>query len=385
MQKLISITATESISPLGTSQTEIWENYLKPNHHLSSELFSDKPTWVARIPEEIQYIISELRASDNKYKALDDTVLFAIYASRQAIKYVGWKAEDNFGINIGSSRGATGLFEKYHKSFLESKVSDTLSSPTTTLGNISSWVAHDLQTKGPNISHSITCSTALHSVLNGIAWINSGMCDKFLVGGSEAPLTPFTIAQMKALKIYSKSKSEYPCHALDLNKAKNTMVLGEGAAMICLEEGDKEYALAKITGIGYATEVLEHNISISSDAKCFQKSMVMALGELNPNEVDVIIMHAPGTVKGDTSEYKAIEKVFGNSLPALTSNKWKIGHTFGASGALSLELGALMLQKQKFIRIPYFEEQTIPKQINTIMVNAVGFGGNAVSILLRKN
>jgi 3-oxoacyl-(acyl-carrier-protein) synthase len=62
---------------------------------------------------------------------------------------------------------------------------------------------HDLQSSGPEISHSITCSTALHAVLNGIAWLKSGMVDKFFSGGSEAPLTDFTIAQMRALKIYS--------------------------------------------------------------------------------------------------------------------------------------------------------------------------------------
>jgi 3-oxoacyl-(acyl-carrier-protein) synthase len=237
-------------------------------------------------------------------------------------------------------------------------------------------------------------------MLNGIAWINSGMCTKFLVGGSEAPLTPFTIAQMQALKIYSKTKlnndchtersrsavdeSQYPCKALDLNKTQNTMVLGEGASMACLESGIQENALALIKGYGYATEILKHNISISSDAQCFQKSMKMALGETNPNEIDVIVMHAPGTIKGDLSEIKAIEKIFCNKTPALTTNKWKIGHTFGASGALSVELAVLMLQHQEFIGVPYLKNQKKPTQIKNILVNAVGFGGNAVSIFLSK-
>ncbi len=93
------------------------------------------------------------------------------------------------------------------------------------------------------------------------------MADKFLVGGSEAPLTPFTIAQMQALKIYAKNGAEqkssknletkntavelsqsYPCRALDLNKTENTMILGEGAAMACLEKGNVPNALAMIIG-----------------------------------------------------------------------------------------------------------------------------------------
>jgi len=385
LQNPISITAISSISSLGKSLEESWKSYQNNSHNITKKEFSGTPIFVSEITEEAKYEIALLKQSDSKYKSLDNTVLFAIYTSRQAIKQANWKPSDNFGINIGSSRGATQLFEKYHKSFLENNTSETLSSPTTTLGNISSWVAHDLQTDGPEISHSITCSTALHSMLNGIAWINSGMCSKFLVGGSEAPLTPFTIAQMQALKIYSKETGDFPCRALDLNKTKNTMVLGEGASMACLEAGIQENALAIISGFGYATEILKHSISISSDAKCFQKSMKMALGEMNPDDVDVIVMHAPGTIKGDISEFKAIQAIFKNGLPALTSNKWKLGHTFGASGALNIELAVLMLQKENFIKVPYLENYKAPKRFKNILINAVGFGGNAVSILLSKN
>jgi len=392
LQKPISITAIASISPLGKSLDEVWKNYQNNQHCITEKKLKNESVLVAKIPLEAKQDIETLKLSDNKYKSLDNTVLYAIYASRQAIKSANWKASDNFGINIGSSRGTTQLFENYHKDFLKNNKAKTLSSPTTTLGNISSWVAHDLQTNGPEISHSITCSTALHAMLNGIAWINSGMCNKFLVGGSEAPLTPFTIAQMQALKIYAKTdvalsavKRSFPCRALDLNKKQNTMLLGEGASMVCLESGKKKNGLAYITGIGYATEILEHNISISTDAKCFQKSMQMALGNRNPDDIDIIVMHAPGTVKGDLSEYKAIETIFNNNIPALTSNKWKIGHTFGASGSLSIELAVLMLQHQEFIGVPYLEQKKTPKKINNILVNAVGFGGNAVSILLSKN
>ena len=112
--------------------------------------------------------------------------------------------------------------------------------------------------------------------------------------------------------------------------------------------------------------------------------MKMALQDINPDEVDVVVMHAPGTIKGDKSEYKAIQKVFKN-LPMLTTNKWKVGHTFGASGMLSIELAILMMQHQKFIGVPFVTEQNPRKQIRNVLINAVGFGGNAVSILLSKS
>lgn len=384
MQKPISITAISSLSALGSDQDIIWDNYISEAHFITEKEFQNVFALVAQISDKDLLEIEKLKKSDTKYKSLDNSVLYALFVARKAVDKANWKSEDNFGINIGSSRGATSLFEKYHKDFLENKHAETLSSPTTTLGNISSWIAHDLQTNGPEISHSITCSTGLHSLLNGVAWINSGMSEKFLVGASEAALTDFTIAQMQALKIYAKKKTKYPCQAFNLEKKQNTMVLGEAASVLCLEEGEKKNAVAKIIGIGYATEILEHNISISTDASCFQKSMTMALGENSIDDIDAIVMHAPGTIKGDISEFKAIEKVFCNKLPFLTTNKWKLGHTFATSGILSVELAILMLQNQQIIPVPFTSKQNKPKQLNKVLVNAVGFGGNAVSVLLTK-
>ncbi|MFT6996040.1 MAG: 3-oxoacyl-[acyl-carrier-protein] synthase II, partial [Maribacter sp.] len=145
----ISITAISSISALGTSLEEVWLNYNKPENLFVQQAFNDHLEWVGALNGIANNEIEVLRNSDSKYKRLDDSVLFAIYASRKAIEQAGWNSADNFGINIGSSRGATSLFEKYHKEFLQVKKTATLASPTTTLGNISSWVAHDLQTQGP--------------------------------------------------------------------------------------------------------------------------------------------------------------------------------------------------------------------------------------------
>ena len=409
----IAITSIASFSPLGKTSDDIWKEYLNPKSLIVEKQIGNTSALVSPLSETLANEVQTLRDSDVKYKSLDNSVLYAILASREAVKKAGWY-NSKFGVNIGSSRGATQLFEKHHQEFLATGRTPTLTSPTTTLGNISTWVAHDLKSKGPELSHSITCSTALHALLNGIAWLQAGMADRFLVGGSEAPLTAFTIAQMQALKIYAplrhpeasrqrdndkgrhnqdaQCQSElvedvlyYACRASDLTKTKNSLVLGEGAAMACLESGEHKNALGYITGFGYATDVLQHSISITDEAECFQKSMKMALQNIALDEVDVIVMHAPGTLKGDKSEYKAIQKVFSKNLPMLTTNKWKVGHTFGASGMLNLEMALLMLQHQQFIGVPFVTEQNPRKAIRNVLINAVGFGGNAVSVLLSRS
>jgi len=380
----VYITSIASVSPLGKTSEEIWERYKDPKHLISSHDFNGMDGYAAFLPKKLKEEIAQFRDSKPHFRNLDESVLFAVFASREAVKRSGWSSGGNIGINIGSSRGATQLFEKYHASFLNTKKAEILASPSTTLGNISSWVAQDLQSSGPEISHSVTCSTGLHAVLNGIAWLQAGMADKFLVGGSEAALTPFTIAQMKAMKIYASQNLDFPCRALEMGKTRNSMVLGEAAGVLCLEK-NPENCIAKIGGIGYATEKLKHSVSISANAQCFQKSMKMAVGAIPLDEIDAVVMHAPGTQKGDKAEVNAILEVFGEQHPALTSNKWKIGHTFGASGILSLELAILMLQHQEFIPVPFSEFQKSPNHLRNILVNAVGFGGNAVSVLVNKS
>jgi 3-oxoacyl-(acyl-carrier-protein) synthase len=204
-----------------------------------------------------------------------------------------------------------------------------------------------------------------------------------LVGGSEAPLTAFTIAQMKAIKIYSSVSDKYPCRSMDPSKDQNTMILGEGAGSFCLEV-DSDHALAYITGIGYGTEMIHHGASVSPDALCLQRAMRMALEGHDLPGIDIIVFHSPGTIQGDKSEMNAVDAVFGGKRPLITSNKWKIGHTFGASGALSLEMALLMLKHNRFIQPPYLSPQYSKKATQKILVNSVGFGGNAVSVLLEK-
>lgn len=382
LKEPIYIQSYASISALGTDKEEIWNNYLTNNHLFTEMNISELSCFVSKIDQDKEVELYKILDSDSKYKHIDRSVLLALFVSRKAV-LESTINDQLMGINFGSSRGATELFEKYYDEFKKTKQVSTFTSPATTLGNISSWVSHDLQLQGPEISHSITCSTGLHAVLNGIAWLQAGFSSTFLVGASEASLTPFTLAQLAALKVYSRSNDEYPNKALDFSKKYNSMVLGEAAVAMILSK-QAENALGKIIGIGYATEVLSSGTSISTDALCFQKSMRMAINDYELSSIDAIIMHAPGTIQGDLTEFHAIQCLFGESIPLVTSNKWKIGHTFAVSGLLSIELALLMLQKQVFISSPFYT-QKLDKPLKRILVNAVGFGGNAVSILIEKN
>ena len=116
LSTIISITAIASISPLGNASDAIWENYLNENHCFSEHILDHKKTFVATLDANSEQVVGALRESDNKYKSLDKSVLYAMAASRRAMQNAGWTSNDVFGINIGSSRGATDLFENIIRS-----------------------------------------------------------------------------------------------------------------------------------------------------------------------------------------------------------------------------------------------------------------------------
>jgi 3-oxoacyl-(acyl-carrier-protein) synthase len=398
-KKYIAITAAGSVSPLGMEWNEIGASCFSGKSFIKSVNLNGENVAAAAVFTKAEEAIQELKNQKKPYQYLDRSVHLAILAARQMKEYLHSRTNTNsssrVGINIGSSRGATESFEKHYENYIQNNRQQTsvFSSPTTTLGNVSSWVMQDLGLNGFALSHSITCSTAIQAIANAVAWLKADMADIFIAGATEAPLTPFTIAQMRALKIYSQdSGSAFPCRPLSAEKNPlNMMVLGEGAALFVLEKLTSEEIkikkpLAVIESVGWGSEEIDGFTNISEEGKCFKEAMKMALSSANKKAelIDAVLLHAPGTLKGDKAEINAIKEVFGDNLPALFSNKWQIGHSLGASAALNLVLALQILQHKQFPAFPY--EISVPaiqpKQFKSLLINAAGFGGNGGSLLV---
>jgi 3-oxoacyl-[acyl-carrier-protein] synthase II len=381
----VVITALGSISAQGHDAASVEESYQQGGSRLGG---SDPP--VGALSAEAEGALSAFLAEHPRYDDLDRSVKLALYAADQAAR--GVADRDGMGIMVGSSRGATGLWERYHRGFLASgeKRTPSLTSPTTTLGNLSSWVAQHLGATGPASEMSSTCSTSLYAVGTAMAWLRSGMAARFLAGGTEAPLTAFTIAQMRALRLYSRaSGAPYPCRACASDAGRtNSMVLGEGACLLLLELWPParlrdDRCLGLIRGAGFALESIPTDTALSEEGLALRLSMERALADAGLDRVDAVVTHSPGTALGDRAELNAVRSVFGSDLPVLTSNKWIVGHALGAAGALAVEYALLLLRTGRWVEYPYpvpFTNRGRP--IRTVLVNSVGFGGNAASLIL---
>lgn len=384
----IAITGLGLVSPCGLGIHTLLEDYGLGRHRLVYD--KGLEAWVGRLPEEIN---DELRELQKKYPRVDPSVCYAILAAQRAVDEASWlDSSPDFGILIGSSRGATTRWEAEYELWSKEDRSSPFASPTTTLGNISSWVGQDLGQRGFRSSHSITCSTAAHAVVQAAAWLKSGMASRMLVGGAEAPLTTFTLAQMKALRIYCNAPAETsdrPCQPLARDEHTG-MVLAEGAGVLALETGGADRALAWVSGLGYAQENLGSPTSIDPAGAGISKAMRMALKDADLTTVDAVVTHAPGTRKGDAAEWSALQSVFEAKMPILANSKWMHGHGLGASAAWSLGLAVAWLRSKTSVhQLPYDHIGSAivqaPKVPETIMINAMGFGGNCVSIILNRN
>ncbi|MFW5658511.1 MAG: beta-ketoacyl synthase N-terminal-like domain-containing protein [Bacteroidota bacterium] len=326
--------------------------------------------------------------TDRHFRRLDRTAQLAILAGEDALKAlsdIGLAPAQRTATLIASSRGPTLNWEREHSLYIDyTEQAERLSpfaSPTTTPGHLSSAVQQALGLTGPAFSLSMTCSSGLWAVANAITWLHAGWVDAALAGGTEAALSGFTLAQMASLKVLNQQPdAPYPSTPFAAG-GQNSMALGEGAALFWLAPLDDTDAkpLARIVGFGFGSEQIPNHAGITAEGGNLRTAMQMACGDVRP---DLILAHAPGTIKGDAAELAAIHECFGQQMPAVYSNKWCIGHTFGAAGALNLAQAVQVLASGACPALPYLPEAQATQDVKRVLINAVGFGGVAASLLV---
>lgn len=355
----IYINGRGSLSAAGRNSAAAWETYAAGRRTWKTEETTGLPVYRAGDLPAKPTIKEAVRRG-----GADRATELALYAADEAVREAGWQGID-FSILVGCSRGPTESWETGFDQFRELGRVETRTSPQTTLGGIGFALADHFGTSALASGLSVTCSSGLHALLHGVALLRSGMAERVLVGGAEAPLTEFTLRQMEALRITAPvpAGNEHACRPF--SNPPSGMALGEGAAFfaLSLEPGPFE-----LSGLAFARESAGSATGITAEGAALRRTMRMCTETMG--QPDLVIAHAPGTKRGDAAELSALRAVFGEVAVGrdVKSFKWATGHTFGASGPLGLDglLSALGAGPQ--VRG---------------MVNATGFGGNAVSVGVR--
>jgi 3-oxoacyl-[acyl-carrier-protein] synthase II len=261
-------------------------------------------------------------------------------------------------------------------------------------------VAMQLGWKGPNLCVATACAAGAHAIGEGARLVRDGTSDVVIAGGTEAAVTPLTIAAFARMGALSTRNDEPELASRPFDAARDGFVMGEGAGAVVLES--LEHAQARGATIygelsGYGRNADAYHITAPSPggagaAEC----MRLALDDAGIDTADIghVNAHGTSTPLNDAAEAEAIRKVFGDVRPAVTSTKGVTGHLIGAAGAV--EAIAAILAIRDGVVPPTANLEQLGDDIDVDVVageplavgrraalsNSFGFGGHNATLVL---
>ena len=399
----VVITGMGGICPIGNNVAEIWESILNNKCGIDYIRNNDLQDLPVKILAEVKDFKFEDFLSKKDIKQYSKFINFARIASNEAYRDSGLDENmidhSKFGVFISSSVGGS---EKIDESY-ESNFVNPYYIPSTMINSASSIVAMDLKANGQNMCISSACASGNNSIGEAYLKIKYDMQDVMLAGSSEFTINKKILQGFAAMRaVYLGNEVDRACIPFD--KDRQGFVMGEGAGILVLEELEhamnrKAKIYAEVVGYG-ATCDAYHITSPSLDGTYAAEAIRLALKDANitPKEIDYINAHGTGTVVNDMVETKVIKNVFKEfyKKPYVSSTKSSTGHLVAASGAIegvicskALEQGYIPatintknIDEQCDLNI--VREQGIRKEINYVLSNSFGFGGDNACLIFKK-
>ena len=347
--------------------------------------------------------------SRSEAAGLDRVSQFALIAARQGIASAGLDATQldlaKTGICFGTGMAGAGALEDAYVRLYRDNAKRL--KPFTILmamsGASASQIALELKLAGPNLTYSTACSSSSVAIGEAFRLIRDGYADTMLAGGAEALLTYASIRAWEALRTLAKEDPNDPSASCKPFSAdRSGLVLGEGAAIVVLEDWDKAVArganiLAELVGYGSGNDCA-HITQPSVAGQAGAMKAALADAGLAPEAIDYINPHGTGTVLNDRTETAAIKEVFGEHAYRIpvSSTKSMIGHLMGASGAVEFVVCIEALRQQA---VPPTQHLTVPDpacdldyvpglgrphvKLDYVMSNSFAFGGTGAVLVAR--
>ncbi len=372
-----------------------------------SAAFSDKLS--IRIAAEVDFDPAR-HFSRMKLGSLDRFSQFALVAAKDAIMDSGLALSEaekrRSGVYLGTGIGGVGTIEEGYVEIYTKELPRF--KPLTVLmamnNAAASQISMEYGLQGPNVTYSTACSSSSIAVGEAYRLIRDGYADVMLAGGSEALLTYGTITAWISLRTLAlPDEKDISASCKPFARDRTGLVLGEGAAVLVLEEARRAVARgATIYGelIGYGSANDACHISKPS-VEGQVRTMRLAIEEagIRPEEIDHINAHGTATSIGDAVETAAIKEVFGvraYDIP-VTSTKSMHGHMMGATGAIEF-MAALLAIRHKSVPPTAHLEHPDPEcdldyvpnvgrrelDIRTVMSNSFAFGGSNAVLIARE-
>lgn len=400
----VAVTGVGIVAPIATGTDPFWRHLLagtravgpmrSPLPRLSGNRF-----WAAvpddfLVPEAFEPVV--LRNTDRFTQ-------YAMIAAAEALDRSGLNPPARTAVILGNTMGGLPLVAQAQTRLLESG-GRTVTPKLMALvipNMASALIAMRWKLHGPQLAISTACASSLDAIGLAAGMIERGEIDAAIAGGSETLLSPLVYESLVRAGALSRNPDEtHASRPFDVDR--DGFVMGDGAAVLVLEHSERArrrgaQVLARIRGYGSLADA-HHITSPDPSAKFEVETMRDALARAGDagERCDVVYAHATSTIVGDAAESKAIDEVYADRRPVVTSIKGHIGHSMASSGAMCVVAGITGMHAAQIpptigtrrldpaTQFDLVMEQPRAYSYSAFQVNAFGFGGQNASLVLSR-
>ena len=404
----VVVTGLGAVAPNGIGVEQFWGNIIRGVSGVATITRFDASKHDTQIAGEVKGFDPLNWIEKKEIRKMDLFIQFAIAAAQMAYDDAGLKVTDDtrerMGVFVGTGMGGIPALEESHKILLErgpGRVSAFfIPSIITNMG--SGQISMRFGMKGPNSCVCTACATGNHAIGESFRLIQRGDADVMIAGGTEAVITPLTIAGFSSMRALSTRNSEPERASRPFDKDRAGFVMGEGCGLMMLESlehaqrrGVRIYA--ELVGYGMSADAYHITLPALDGAV---RSMRLSLedAKMPPSEVEYVNAHGTSTPAGDLNETLALKQVFGEHAKklAVSSTKSMTGHLLGAAGGIESVITVLTLSKGMVpptinyetpdpeCDLDYVPNTARAAQVHAALTNSFGFGGTNASLICKR-
>ncbi|WDT77679.1 MAG: beta-ketoacyl-ACP synthase II [Candidatus Manganitrophus sp.] len=409
MSRRVVVTGLGAVTPLGVGVEKTWKALLSGESGVGRITRFDPTDYPCQIAAQVNDFNPADYIDGKEIKKMDTFIHYAMAGGQMAMDDSGLKVTpenaERVGVYVGSGIGGLNAIEAWHKVLLEKgpKRVTPFFIPMSIINLAPGQLAIRFGAKGPNSCAVTACATGNNCIGDAFRLIQRGDADVMIAGGTEAAITPLSVAGFSSSRALSTRNDDPKRASRPFDKDRDGFVLGEGSGILVLEElesarrrGARIYA--EIVGYGMSADAY-HITAPSEEGEGAARCMRLALKDagIQPGEVGYINAHATSTM-ADAIETRAMKTVFGEAIGRIpiSATKSMTGHLLGAAGGIEAVFSILAIRDgilpptinldnpDPLCDLDYVPHQARKADVNVALSNSFGFGGTNATIIFRK-
>ena len=407
----VVITGIGALTPIGVGKEGLWEGLRAQRSAVEPLTRFDPSIFRSRNAAQVNGFVPGDFVDAKRARRLDRFGQFSVAASRLALEDAALdlarEDRERVGAMMGTALGGVGYAEEQLGVFLK----DGLRAVDATLalavfgGSASCNIAIEFGVQGPNSTNAMSCASGTIAIGDAFRAIRDGYADVMICGGAEAPLAPLCFGAFALIRAMSTRNDDPASASRPFDRGRDGFVMGEGAAVLILEERDRALArgarrYAELLGFGVTNDAY-HMTAPRPDGAQAARAMRLALEDAHvaPSEIDYVNAHGSSTPLNDSTETLAIKATLGDQARRIpvSGTKGYYGHALGASGAIEAAICALALERDWLpptvnLRDPddacdldFVPGEGRAHRVEHLISNSFGFGGINAALVMRRD